>query len=182
MIFGKRIRLRKIERLDLPQFVEWLNDPEVRRGLGAYLPLSMAEEERWFEKMLEGSPEEHPLAIEIREGDGWRLIGSTSFFDIHRRSRHAEFGIVIGDKSIWNQGYGTEAAGLMLDHGFGTLNLHRIYLRVFSNNPRAMRAYEKAGYKFEGTLREAEYRDGEYISDHIMSVLKQEWEARKNTP
>lgn len=179
MIYGDRIRLRKLERADLPQFVAWLNDPEVRAGIGMFLPLSQAEEDRWFEKMLDRASEEQVLAVEIREGEGWRAIGSTSFFDFHWISRKAEFGILLGDKSIWNQGYGTEVTRLMLQHGFETLNLHRIELRVYSTNPRARRAYEKAGYVLEGIQREAEFRNGQYIDEHLMAVLRSEWLSSK---
>ena len=177
MIYGERIRLRKLEKADLIQFVEWLNDPEVRSGIGVFLPMSQAEEDRWYEKMLERPPEEHILVVEIRDEDGWRVIGSTSFFDFHWRSRKAEFGILIGDKSVWNQGYGTEVTRLMLKHGFETLNLHRIELRVFSTNPRARRAYEKAGYVLEGIQRQAEFRNGQYVDEHLMAVLRGEWKA-----
>ena len=65
----------------------------------------------------------------------------------------------------------------MLQHGFETLNLHRIYLRVYSTNPRARRSYEKAGFVLEGTLREAVYRHGKYADIHVMSVLRSEWSA-----
>lgn len=60
MIYGERIRLRAIERRDLPFFVAWLNDPEVRHGLQIYLPLSLEEEEDWFTKMLQKSPPNVP--------------------------------------------------------------------------------------------------------------------------
>jgi diamine N-acetyltransferase len=175
MIFGDRLRLRKLERVDLPQFVEWLNDPEVRAGLGAYLPLSQAEEDRWYEKTLDRPSEEHVLVVEVREEDSWQMIGSTSFFDIDWRNRKAEFGILIGDKNYWNRGFGTEITRLMLKHGFETLNLNRIYLKVYTTNPRARRAYEKAGYTLEGTLRQADFREGQYVDDLIMSVLRDEW-------
>jgi diamine N-acetyltransferase len=88
-----------------------------------------------------------------------------------------EFGIFIGDKSLWDKGYGTEAVELLLLHGFQTLNLNRIYLRVYSTNLRAKRSYEKAGFVLEGTLRQAMYRHGQYADIHIMSVLRPEWAA-----
>ena len=59
MIYGKRIRLRRPEKEDLPLFVRWLNDPEVQAGISMYLPIGMAEEEKWFEKMLERPVAEH---------------------------------------------------------------------------------------------------------------------------
>jgi len=70
MITGERIRLRAVEREDLPFFVEWLNDPEVVKGLVINFPLSTIDEERWFEKVSDLPPEEKPLAIEIREISG----------------------------------------------------------------------------------------------------------------
>lgn len=179
MIYGKRIRLRRPERDDLPLFVDWLNDPEVRAGISMYLPMSMGEEEQWYERNLARPLEERQLTVDMRDGDGWRTIGSTSFFDFDWRNRSAEFGIMIGDKTAWNQGYGTEATELMLDHAFGTLNLHRVLLRVYDFNRRAIRAYEKAGFVLEGTLREDSYVNGEYIDTHLMGVLRQEWAARK---
>jgi diamine N-acetyltransferase len=87
----------------------------------------------------------------------------------------AEFGIVIGDKSYWNQGYGTEAVRLLVRFGFHTLNLNRIFLRVYETNPRAIRAYEKAGFTSEGRERQAEFRNGKYIDVLRMSILRAEF-------
>jgi len=176
MIYGQRIRLRHIEREDLPRFVAWLNDPEVRHGLAMYLPLSQVEEEQWFENVLKRERDEQPLVIEVEGQDGWTMIGNSGFFNIDWRNRSAELGIVIGDKAYWNKGYGTEVMRLLLHHGFTTLNLHRIFLRVFEGNPRAIRAYEKAGFVHEGRMRQAEFRDGKYLDVLLMSVLRPEWQ------
>jgi RimJ/RimL family protein N-acetyltransferase len=85
-------------------------------------------------------------------------------------------GIFIGDKKYWSLGYGTEAMKLVLKHGFETLNLNRIFLRVYENNPRAIRSYEKAGYVHEGRMRQGHYQDGQYVDVLFMSVLRSEWE------
>jgi RimJ/RimL family protein N-acetyltransferase len=175
MIYGDRIRLRHVEREDLPQFVEWLNDPEVYQGLSMHTPLSMAEEENWFENILKGPIDERPLVIEAMEDDDWRVIGNSGFHNLDWRSRNAELGIFIGDKTYWDQGYGTEVVKLLLRHGFSTLNLHRIYLRVFEDNPRAIRSYEKAGFVHEGRLRQGEFHDGQFHDVLFMSVLRPEW-------
>jgi len=176
MIYGADIRLRAIEKVDLPIFVGWLNDPEVRQGLMIYLPLSLAKEDQWFEEMLKRPQEEHPLVIEIKEQDEWIPIGNCGIFDIDWRVRSAEVGIVIGEKDYWNQGYGTQAMRLLLKHGIKTLNLNRIFLKVFNNNPRAVRTYEKAGFAQEGCMRQAHYHDGQYFDMILMSVLRQDWQ------
>jgi RimJ/RimL family protein N-acetyltransferase len=63
------------------------------------------------------------------------------------------FHITIGERDVWGQGYGTEATGLMLDHAFGTLRLHRIALSVFAFNERAIRSYRRVGFLVEGRSR-----------------------------
>jgi RimJ/RimL family protein N-acetyltransferase len=180
MIYGKRIRLRAITRDDLPKFVEWLNDPDVIYGLMVRIPFSLEEEQTWFEGLAKLPQAERPLVIEIQQAGEWRMIGNTSFHNISTVDHAAEFGIMVGDKTVWNQGYGSEAAKLMLQHGFENLNLHRIYLRVYENNPRAIRSYEKVGYVHEGRMRQAVYKNGKFEDVLLMSVLRSEWDAIKD--
>jgi diamine N-acetyltransferase len=181
MIQGERIRLRRNERGDVSQFVRWLNDPEVRRYLSVNMPISLANEEQWFENTLKLPAPEQPFAIEIRQtsaekgADEWQMIGNCSFMDVNHNAHSAEVGLFIGDKSCWNKGYGTEVMRLLLRFGFETLNLNRIFLRVDDDNKRGVRAYEKAGFVHEGSLRQSVYRDGHYHDLLIMSVLRSEW-------
>ena len=178
MIYGERVRLRALERDDVPKFYEWVNDPEVTLGLQLYLPMSTLDEEKWYESVLQRSEETRPLAVEMRDGKRWRLVGNCGFFDLDWVARSVEIGILIGDKMAWNQGYGTEAVRLLLRHGFLTLNLNRIALKVYEDNKRAIRSYEKAGFVYEGSLRQAVYKHGKYKDVYLMSILRDEWRAR----
>lgn len=175
MISGERIRLRAISRKDLPDFVTWLNDPEVRLNLDIYYPFSFEQEEKWFEEILTHHVDEQPLAIEVSNQDIWKLIGNIGFININQHKRSAEIGILIGDKQYWDKGYGTEAMRLMIAYGFQTLNLNRIFLRVYETNPRGIRCYEKAGFIQEGRLRQAHFNNGSYVDVLMMSILKDEW-------
>lgn len=176
MILGENIRLRAIEREDIPRFVRWMNDPEVIQFILMNSPLSKAMEEQWFEKQLEKPPHQGQiLAIEILENNEWIHIGNTGLHNVEPVDLNAEFGIVIGEKAYWNKGYGRKAARLLLQHGFGDLNLHRIYLYVFENNLRGMKAYEAAGFMKEGVMRDAVYKNGKYLDVVIMSILHSEW-------
>ena len=58
----------------------------------------------------------------------------------------------------------------------GSLNLHRVELEVYDFNPRAMRCYEKAGFRHEGTRRQALFRDGRYHDTHHMAILYEEFQ------
>jgi RimJ/RimL family protein N-acetyltransferase len=175
MITGKRVRLRAIRKEDLPQFVAWLNDPEVIRNLTIYAPMSLEQEEQWYRETLAQPIDAQPLGIEIKTGQAWNLIGNIGFLNIDQRVHSAEIGIFIGDKSTWDKGYGTEAMQLMLAYGFNTLNLNRIYLRVYETNPRGIRCYEKAGFQQEGRQRQAYFLEGKYIDVLLMSILKSDW-------
>lgn len=179
MIYGERIRLRAVEREDLPAFVTWINDPEVRAGLSLYTPISQVAEEGWFENVIKQHPAEQVMVIEAKQGKKWKLIGNCGLIKVNWRLSSAEIGIMIGERKEWNKGYGTEALRLILRHGFETLNLHRLFLRVYEDNPGAIRAYEKAGFVHEGRMREAQFSDGEYKDVLLMSVLRSEWNATK---
>ena len=175
MIYGERIRMRATERNDVKTFYNWVNDPEVTRYLSLYLPLSIVDEENWFNAMSQRPQSEKTLSIEIHNESGWKLIGNCVVFDIDTVARSGELGIMLGEKDEWNKGYGTEAMKLLLRHCFNTLNFNRVQLRVYSENLRAKRAYEKAGFVEEGRLREAIYKNGNYDDVIVMGILRSEW-------
>ena len=178
MILGPGIRFRAIEKEDLPLFVTWLNDPEVNENLFTILPLSLDSEEKWYQDMMERRAEARPLVIEIPQGEDWQPIGVAGLEGIDWINRSAELGLFIGEKSLWQKGYGQKTLRLLLKHGFETLNLNRIFLRVFATNQRGIHAYEKTGFVLEGRMRQAIYRNGRYVDILLMSVIKEEWITR----
>src|SRR5690606_5943840 len=141
--------------------------------------MSQADEEHWFDQMLQRPPELHPMMIDISTPDGWLPIGDCGFNQLSWVNRSAELGIVIGEKRFWGQGYGRDALRLLLRFGFNTLNLNRISLQVHADNVRGIRSYEKAGFVHEGRERQGAYKNGEYKDVLIMSVLRSEWEDGK---
>jgi len=178
MIYDGNLRLRAIEPADVRHFYEWVNDPEVTRGLSMYLPLSNRDEDKWYERQQERDPHERALAIELQEGDDWKLIGNCGVFNIEWVHRSGELGIMIGEKSVWDRGLGTRVMVLLLRHCFETLNLNRVFLLVYGENVRARRSYQKAGFVEEGCMRQAVYKNGKYDDVCFMSVLRSEWDAR----
>jgi len=175
MISGKRIILRAWERSDLDTFMKWFNDPEVTIYLGnAYPSMSRGQEERFFE---EGISEKDRYCIVTK--DEGVLIGNCAFHHIDTKNRSTEIGIVIGEKAYWNRGYGREALGLLLEIAFEGLGLNRVMLRHVDFNERGHRCYLAAGFVEEGRLRQANFGRGEFRDDILMSVLAQEYFARK---
>jgi RimJ/RimL family protein N-acetyltransferase len=176
VIVGASVRLRPIERDDLPHFVEWFGDPEVRHHLDLYLPFSLAQEERWFESLLERLDRQEAVMLTIETVEGAH-IGNVSLMPINWKDRSAELGITIGDKSYWDKGYGSDAVRTMVRVAFRKMNLHRVYLRVHEDNARGIRCYEKVGFRHEGTMRESVFKEGAYYDVHVMSMLESEFET-----
>jgi len=175
-IVGRRVVLRRHRPENLAVVSRWYRDPEVAR-LTRYQtrPMPREEVERFFQTRLLGS-DSVAYAIHVRLTD--RLIGLTTFSSLDADNGSVLFHITLGERDIWGQGYGTEAASLMLAHAFERLGLHRVGLSVFSFNERAIRSYEKAGFRIEGRLRDAIARDGRYWDEIQMGALRPEWLER----
>jgi len=173
MIIGHQIRLRPIEREDLPRYVNWFGDAEVRRHLEVYLPFSLSQEERWYEDLQKQLARGDTVVLAI-ETDAGIHIGSVGLHRIDWKDRHAELGIVIGEKTCWGRGYGSDAIRTLLRLAFEEMNLHRVYLRVNADNSRAIRCYEACGFQREGTLRDATFHEGQYHDQLLMSILDPE--------
>jgi RimJ/RimL family protein N-acetyltransferase len=176
---GRSTFLRPAERGDIPRFVDWMNDERTLVYLAARAPIGLAEEERWFERMVERQGDDHWLFVICRLGDE-SPIGTIGLFDIDLRNGGAGLGISLGDPADRGQGLGTDALEAMLDFGFGELRLERIWLDVYDFNRRAFRSYEKAGFADEGTLRHAIYRRGRFQDLHRMAILRDEWAQRRS--
>jgi len=168
-LIGERIYLRALEKDDIVQCMKWINDPEIR-CLTAFdeRPFNKIKEEEWFEKM---NKNKNVILFAICLDDA-NFIGNIG---ITLLSGNALLGIMIGEKEYLGRGYGTEAIKLVLDYCFNTLNLHRVALGVFEFNERAIKCYEKVGFKREGIAREVVYKKGRYWDDIKMGILKQEW-------
>jgi len=168
------VYLKELSRKDILLINEWRNDPEIIDFLGGpFRYINIEIEEAWFETYLKNRDKQVRCSIFLDSDE--KMIGLVSLLDIDHISKSAEFHIMIGDKRNYDKGYGTEATKLMLSHAFNNLNLNRIYLKVLEDNPRAIKIYDKCGFKKEGVLRSAAYKNGSYKNLIIMSILKEEF-------
>jgi RimJ/RimL family protein N-acetyltransferase len=173
-LIGERIYLRPLECEDAGALASWLNDSDVTRFMLHHSPMSLLSEQEWLRRISE-STTDVALGIVLKEND--RLIGTAGLHQMDWRNRHAAFGIMIGVKDLWSQGYGTEATALLVRHAFETLNLHRVWLHVYEYNARGIRAYEKVGFRPEGRLRQDNFLEGRYHDTLVMGLLRDEWQA-----
>ncbi|WP_407400202.1 GNAT family N-acetyltransferase [Treponema sp.] len=168
---GNRIYLSPMTPEDALRYTEFLNDLEVTRGLVMSGANVTVDGERSWLSTQSSSNQDYSIIDLASE----KLIGSVGLDSIDSLNATAELGIVIGDKDYWNKGYGAEAITLILDYGFRRLNLHSVFLHVYSFNERAVHCYERIGFKKAGVLRQQVQRGGKFYDRYIMDILADEF-------
>ena len=173
-IVGEKVAMGPLRKDLLPIYQAWSNDFEVTRFLDNIRPMSFEAEEEWYTR---ASKKETESTFTIYEKERLRPIGTAGLGDINHAHRTAEFGIMIGDKESWGQGYGTEVTRLMLEYGFTCLGLHNIHLWVNAANERGIRAYQRAGFRMAGRLRQHLRLGGQAYDDILMDCLATEFQG-----
>jgi RimJ/RimL family protein N-acetyltransferase len=177
-IVGERIYLRPLEPAqDNHLYSTWMNDEEIRRYFSVY-PTSDSRGKERLELLYKDG--KHIIFGVALNGDN-RLIGLVGLKDINYINQSAEFYVIIGDRTAWGKGYGTEATKLMVRYGFLELNLNRIQTQDMEGNIGGWRADEKAGFTYEGTIREVILRFGKYHNVRFYSILRGEY-LQQNPP
>ncbi len=162
------IYLRPMTYDDTEDIVRWRNSDSVRKRFIYQGFFTKESHENWIRTMVETGK---VVQMMICENATDRAVGSVYVRDIDRTHHKAEYGIFIGEESARGKGYGTAAAKLMLRYCFKELLLHRVFLRVYAENSRAIRSYEKAGFEKEAYLRDDVCIDGEYKDIILMGVV-----------
>ena len=164
---GEHVYLSPMNVEDSETYAKWLNNPEISKYLSIHSSLVSIYSERDY--IEEFSKQEFYMCIVKKEND--KLIGNIALEHIDYKNGSAELGIFIGEESNLGRGYGSEAIKLLTNYGFKELRLHTIYLRVLDNNPRAVKSYQKCGFKECGRRHESAYRDGKYIDTIYMELI-----------
>jgi RimJ/RimL family protein N-acetyltransferase len=178
ILCGELVRLSAFDHEELGKaYANWNRDSELKRllDLDAVRLHSSKASVAFIEKMLDDEPSAHHY-FSIRALADDRLLGDINLDVInHWGSRDAFVGLGMGDRGDWSRGYGTDAMKVLLRFAFTEVNLRRVTLTVFEYNPRAIRSYEKAGFRHEGSLRKTILRGGRRWDIHYMGILREEW-------
>ncbi|SDS62804.1 GNAT family N-acetyltransferase [Actinoplanes derwentensis] len=168
---GERVVLRPFAPGDAAVIARIVEDPEVRRFTGGGDVRFDADElERIYADRITADDR---LDLAVLDRVTGELVGEVVLNEWDERNRSCNFRTLIGPGGR-DRGLGTEATRLLVEHGFKTLNLHRIHLYVYAFNPRARRVYEKAGFTAEGVDRDALWHDGVWVDAVRMSILEHE--------
>ena len=181
---GELVILRPFRKQDLPAMRAVMSDPEARILTGsvhdaaqARAPLGPQEEALARDWLLSRNDQGDRLDLAVTDKATGECVGEAVLNEWDPGNESCNFRILLGPHGR-DRGLGTEATRLIVGYGFERLGLHRISLEVYAFNPRARRAYEKAGFRPEGVLRESLRYDGSWVDTTVMSVLASEWSPR----
>lgn len=170
---GFRTTLRPFGEEDLPSVTRWINDPRVRKFVSAYLPASLAAEREWIAG--QGKDAKNIVLAIVTKPEGI-LIGSMGLHGINWKDRVATTGALIGERSYWGKGYGTDAKMALLEYAFHELDLYKICSTVAAFNKRSLAYSLHCGYRVEGRRKEHMVMNGRRY-DHIdLALFRRQWE------
>jgi RimJ/RimL family protein N-acetyltransferase len=173
---GRRVVLRPVVADDAPLMFADLSDPEANHLTGTHQTFTLQQIEQWCATRCE-QEDRLDLAIIDRDTDTW--AGEVVINDWDADNRSCGFRIALGPAAR-NRGLGSEATALILDHVFDAIDdppVNRVSLEVFDFNRRALTVYERAGFRREGTLRQALRWSGQYHDAIVMSVVRSDREG-----
>ncbi|MEX0799996.1 MAG: GNAT family protein [Dehalococcoidia bacterium] len=172
---GELTRLRPMRPDEAPRFYQWTRDPDVAPWWAGVASARTLEEflADWEPYYFDGSRPGLGRSFAI-EADG-KLIGMIATNRVEVHDRQTEIDIVIGEPGYRDRGYGTDALRATLRFLFDTVGLHRVWLATYEHNARARRAYEKAGFREEGLLRESDRVDGRWVNSVVYGILDHEF-------
>jgi RimJ/RimL family protein N-acetyltransferase len=177
VLTGKFVRLSAFDPEEMSKaFPRWNANSEYFRLLNSSArPMkSPKSEAKWMEEeVAEMSLASYYFSIRTLADD--KLIGELGLDVVDWVGRDAFVGLGIGETEYWNKGYGTDIMNVLLRYAFTELNLKRVTLTVFEYNPRAIRSYEKVGFRHEGHLRQFLNREGRRWDEVFMGILREEW-------
>ncbi len=163
--------LRSITSEDTDLILKWRNNENVKKYFIDQRELRKEDHMRWLKTKAEtGSV----VQFIITQKENGRAVGTVFLKDIDYQNRKAEYGVFLGEEDFIGKGIGTAVAGRMISYAFQELKLHKVYLRVFEDNLRAVACYEKAGFQKEALLKDDVLIHNEFRNIIIMGILNTE--------
>ncbi len=167
VVEGKRLRLRDIVPEDASDtYANWMNDPDVNRYAEFRFTRHTPESIRQYIEAVTRS--DTSLFLAIIDTQEERHIGNIKLGNIEHQHGVADVGIIIGEKSYWGRGFGTEAIDLLAGYAFATLGLRKLTAGFYATNTGSIRAFEKAGFTAEGVMKAQYISDGKVIDGVLL--------------
>ncbi len=168
------ISIRDLSIEDTENILKWKNNKNVKKNFCIQEDLTREIHLNWYKNKIQTGEVKQFI---IKDEDLGLEVGSTYLRDIDMKNKKAELGIFIGEDNARGRGIGTKSVELTVKYGFEELKLHKIFLRVFSDNIAGIKAYEKAGFEYEGTAKDdIKLPNGKYQDIIFMAIINKNME------
>ncbi|MBI1307988.1 MAG: GNAT family N-acetyltransferase [Bacteroidetes bacterium] len=174
MILGKKTGLRSVEKEDLQMLRDWRNKDDFRKHFREFRELNMSNQEAWFDKTNQASGDFMFVIESLNEN---RPIGACGLLYINWIIRSADFSFYLGadDQYIDDKGIAEDASRTLINYGFRTLNLNKIWMELYEFDTKKLDLYQKLGFKIDGKLRSNCFYNGKYHDSFLLSLLAEEF-------
>jgi RimJ/RimL family protein N-acetyltransferase len=171
------VTLRPLAESDVDHIMTWVNDPEIVGNLAAFAgePFTRDDELAWIRRTIASTAD---VVFSVIDAETDAYLGQIGIHQIHARSQVGRLGIVIASRDDMGKGHGSAAIRAVLDHAFGRLRLHKLWVMMFARNTRTRGICQRIGFVEEGVLREEYFHDGQWHDMVRLSLLQREWDAR----
>jgi len=169
MLSNELIKLRYFEPEDIDKLMTIRSSSKSYDFFYEFEPLNKTQQLQWWESSYNKKNEKNFIIISQETN---QLVGTISLVNIDNRNKKAELGRLFVFDEYLGKGFSKDAMKLVIDYGFKHLNLHKIYLEVFTANKKAISLYEKMGFKEEGCLKAHIYKNGDYLDILLMSLFR----------
>ncbi|PHS27875.1 MAG: GNAT family N-acetyltransferase [Robiginitomaculum sp.] len=178
MLNGDEVVLRPITPDDLEPLRLWRNRPDYRQYFREYRDITSAMQLSWYEKIVLADERVHMFAI-TKAKDG-KLLGACGLCYIDPHNKSADFSIYLGADNLYIDGHFAPQTGkLLLEYGFETLGLHRIWAEIYEIDSAKQNLLPGLGFTLDGRHREAhKLQNGRFVDCLFYGLLKDEFQAK----
>ena len=174
---ARTIKLRALRREDAEITWQWRNLPDIRRLYAGHpFFINPEKEKAWYDKILVSDFPNVSMGVEIEETG--ELIALFFLLHVNHINRSAELAFLFEPNSRKASDI-IVAILLTLEFGYYDLNLNRIYGKLIEEHSMLIKLYERYGGKREGLMRQSIYKDGKYLNEVMMSILREDYETYK---
>ncbi len=168
--------LRSISDRDTGDILRWRNNENVRKY---FIDQRLLREEDHIKWLRTKVSTQEVVQFIILSKENWHPVGTAYLKNIDKKHKKAEYGIFIGEEQLLGKGIGTLVTKRMIRFAFEECDLHKLYLRVYEDNKRAVASYEKAGFQKEALLKEDVMVNGRYRNIILMGIINMRIEESK---
>ena len=183
MLIGEKIFLVTLDVANAETIRGWINDARVNRYLlNGQVPVTRDQELSFYERSEAEWAAGTAYRFEIHVAEDGRYIGNCGLDRVDLCHRDASIGIVIGDLTSQDKGFGRDAIATLLRFAFDTLGLHRVQIECHATNERGLHLYRSIGFTEIGRRRDAVFTEGTFVDEIMLDMLEDEWRGRQEAP